>query len=113
MSVTRFTLTPSDPLNVRVHTSDARVYGRAHHARGISTARTLNNDDRPHVPITDATIYTQGLEHPPEPTTLAYTTHFVAIPKRNIHWLAGGHPDPNSTHLGLYPRPIHVLYPTS
>jgi hypothetical protein len=105
------TLTPSDPVAVRVHTHDVRAYGRMHLVRSISTARALNRDDRPHLPLTDVDLYAGGLEHPPHPEKLLYRTHFLAVPKDAIVWLTGGRSEANENRLGLYPRPVFLIHP--
>lgn len=100
------------PVEVRVHTSDFRVYGILHMRPGVGTAWMLNAEDRPHLPITRVAMYRPGVPHPPVHDELVYETHFAAVPKASVVWMAGGAPEGGQEGMGRVPRQVYLVYPT-
>lgn len=97
---------------VRVHTHEFRIYGQLHARPHTGTTWLLNADDRPHLPMTQVTMYRAGVEHPPKPADMVYQSHFAAIPKASIVWIQGGAPDEAKDGMGLRPREVYLVFPT-
>jgi len=100
------------PIDARVYTNEFRVYGTVHFRPNTGTAWLLNAEDRPHLPMTQVTIYRAGTEHPPQAGDMVYQSHFAAIPKSSIVWIQGGAVDEAKDGLGLQPRELYLVYPT-
>lgn len=101
-------VTPSD---ARVYTTQFRIYGRMHLPPRRATAAVLNGDDRPHLTMTECTMFASGVEHPPNRQDFRYETEFAAIPKDQVAWLVGGsEPEPEpGTPTGE--RQVYLVYP--
>jgi hypothetical protein len=101
------------PVEGRVYTNDFRVHGTFHLRSNTGTAWLLNADDRPHLPMTNVSMYRPGIEDTPRPEALAYETHFAALPKSSIVWMQGGGPDSvQQEGFGRQPRLVYLVYPT-
>ncbi len=100
------------PMEGSLYTDDFRIQGVFHLRSNTGTSWLLNADDRPHLPLTRVRMYRPGHEHPPTAESLLYDTHFAAIPKSSIVWMAGGAPDQTQEGYGRQPRKIYLVYPT-
>jgi hypothetical protein len=103
---------PVVALEMRVHTHEFRIYGQVHVRPNTGTTWLLNAEDRPHLPMTQVTMYRAGVEHPPKPADMVYQSHFAAIPKSSIVWVQGGAPDEARDGMGLQPREVYLVFPT-
>ena len=99
------------PIETRVYTTQFRIIGRMHLPSGRGTAEFLNADERPHLTMTNCSMYATGIEHPPKREDFRYETGFAAVPKDQVAWLVGGvarQPDPN---MPLEDRQVYLVYP--
>ncbi|HHO58289.1 DUF6812 domain-containing protein [Oceanithermus desulfurans] len=83
----------TEPFEVRVHTTEFRIYGSMHLPKGGGTATFLNKDKRPLVPLTGVLVYAPGYDHPPRAEEMRAAADFLAVQKREILWVVGGRPD--------------------
>lgn len=81
---------PRESFEARIYTPDYRIYGNIHLLLSTGTADLLNSDNRTHLPVTGAMIYTLGYEHPPKPDELKADAKFTAVHKSDVCWLVGG-----------------------
>jgi len=100
------------PIEARVYTNEFTVIGHVHFRPNTGTAWLLNAEDRPHLPLTEVAMYRATVVHPPAREDLVYESHFVAIPKSSIVWIAGGARDEAKEGMGLMPRDVILVYPT-
>lgn len=99
------------PVEARVYTVQFRVYGHLHLPPRRGTDAFLNGDDRPHVAMTQCTMYASGVEHPPNREDFRYETDFAAIPKEQISWLVGGFEPEADPGMPYAHRQVYLVYP--
>lgn len=99
------------PTEVRVYTTQFRIYGRMHLPNNRGTAEFLNGDDRPHVTMTACTMYASGIDHPPKREDFRYETEFAAVPKDQVAWVIGGGRQSADPNLPAEERQVYLVYP--
>jgi hypothetical protein len=70
----------------------------------------LNAENRTHIPVTGALVYTAGLEHPPQDSDLKADASFMAVNKSDIRWMVGGRPATSKTNQALLERKRVALF---
>ena len=96
---------------VELHTLTLRAIGTLHVRDGIALVRVLNGNDRPHLSLSQASLYAPGIEYPPAPASRLHSTSFAAIPKDAITWIVGGLAEEVQPTLQLEPRAAYLVYP--
>ena len=81
--------TTTTQIDVRVHTTDMRVYGIMHVLPQSEISSVLNNN-RLFFPMTHCKVYKRGLRHPPKQENLQFEPEFLAVPKEKVIWLDTG-----------------------
>ncbi len=82
-----------EPVDVRVHTAEFRIYGMMEMPRFGGMASFLNKTKRLLVPLTGVLVYSAGCDHPPRAEDMRATADFLAVQQRDILWVVGGRPD--------------------
>lgn len=101
---------PRESFEARIFTPDYRIYGNIHLLLSAGTADLLNSDNRTHLPVTGALIYTLGLEHPPRPDELKADARFTAVLKSDVCWLVGGRPSAPKGNIAQFVRKRLALF---
>jgi hypothetical protein len=101
---------PRDSFEARIYTEEYRIYGNAYLVQAGGTADLLNAENRTHLPVTGALVYTAGLEHPPQPSDLKADASFMAVNKTDICWMVGGRPSTAKVNIALLERRRVALF---
>lgn len=102
---------PRESFEARIFTPDYRIYGNIHLLLSTGTADLLNSDNRTHLPVTSALIYTLGYDHPPKPEELKADSRFTAVLKSDVCWLVGGRPStPKGTMAQFVRKRLALFY---
>jgi len=101
---------PRDEFQVRICTDYYRIYGKIHLVPSRSTADLFNAEQKDVVPVTEATLFSAGFEHPPEQDELRGRVPFLGLNRSRIWWVFGGRADTLPTRSVKDVR-LAVLYP--
>lgn len=92
----------------RIVTGSYRILATLYAVPGVGIPDLLNRNDRPFVPLGDPHLYDPGGTAPGE-EELRAESQFLALPKTEIWWLAGGNPGKTSGGA-IEERALGILY---